>query len=105
MCICVSFYLSSTHKPGRPESYTPADKDSRTGEVLDVGMHGLEPPGNAKKSDGFFENGILKAMASDAAGQKETEIKVIGNGHCHCEFISYMLEGLSANRHTSNGEL
>ena len=54
-----------------------------TGKRLDVGITGLEPPGNAKKSDGFFEKGVLKAMESANAANKALEVKVIGNGHCH----------------------
>ncbi|EDR11573.1 uncharacterized protein LACBIDRAFT_313919 [Laccaria bicolor S238N-H82] len=39
--------------------------DSQMKKPLDVGLHGLESAGNAKKSDGFFEKGILKALKSD----------------------------------------
>ena len=54
-----------------------------TGKPLDVGATGLEPPGNAKNSDGFFEKGILKAMESSNVANHAHEVKVIGNGHCH----------------------
>lgn len=55
-----------------------------TGKPLDVGITGLEPPANAKNSDKFFENGILKAMESERVGHGNAqEVKVIGNGHCH----------------------
>lgn len=56
----------------------------RTGKALDVGKTGLEPPGNAKGNDKFFEKGILRAMESDhVANGQAREVKVIGNGHCH----------------------
>jgi hypothetical protein len=48
-----------------------------------VGLHDLESAGNAKKSDGFFEKGILKALESDHITNTIQEVKVIGNGHCH----------------------
>lgn len=48
-----------------------------------MGLHGLESAGNAKKSDGFFEKGILKALESDHITNTIQEVKVIGNGHCH----------------------
>ncbi|EDR14080.1 uncharacterized protein LACBIDRAFT_244580 [Laccaria bicolor S238N-H82] len=66
-----------------PESYSKADIDSQTKKPLDVGLHGLESPGNAKKSDGFFERGILKALESEHITNNIQEVKVIGNGHCH----------------------
>jgi len=66
------------------ESYSQADMDTRTGARLDVGLHNLEPKGSAKKNEGFFEKGLLKAMESDhLAGGNAREVKVIGNGHCH----------------------
>lgn len=68
----------------RPETYSTPDKDPRTGKSLDVGLTGLEPHGNPKKNDGFFENGILKAMESAHVANRDAhEVKVIGNGHCH----------------------
>ena len=68
----------------RQESYAQADKDTRTGARLDVGLHNLEPKGAAKKNEGFFEKGLLKAMESDhLAGGSAREVKVVGNGHCH----------------------
>ena len=54
-----------------------------TGKPLDVGIGGLEPAGNAKKSDGFFDKGVMKAMESSNVASKVHEVKVIGNGHCH----------------------
>ncbi|KIK09009.1 hypothetical protein K443DRAFT_672049 [Laccaria amethystina LaAM-08-1] len=66
-----------------PESYSKADIDSQTKKPLDVGLHDLESAGNAKKSDGFFEKGILKALESDHITNTIQEVKVIGNGHCH----------------------
>jgi len=71
-----------TNSP-RPESYSKADRDSATGKALDVGISGQEPPGHAKKSDGFFENGVLKATESSHVSSNVPEVKVIGNGHCH----------------------
>lgn len=54
------------------------------GRKLDVGISGQEPPGNAKKSDGFFEKGILRAMESQHVSNRNApEVKVVGNGHCH----------------------
>ena len=58
--------------------------DPSTGARLDKGIHGNEGPGAAKKSDGFFEKGLLKAMESDhRAGGNRREVKVVANGHCH----------------------
>ncbi|KAH7926417.1 Metallo-dependent phosphatase [Leucogyrophana mollusca] len=66
------------------ESYGIADKDPHTGQSLDFGLHGLEGPGAAKKSDGFFEKGLLAALESDhRAGGGIPEVKVVANGHCH----------------------
>jgi hypothetical protein len=60
------------------------DTDSRTGLPLDIGIYGLEGPGSAKKSDGMFENGLLKALESEhRAGGVIPEVKVVANGHCH----------------------
>jgi len=66
-----------------PESYLKADKNPSTGKPLDVGTTGLEPAGNAKKGDGFFEKGLMKAMESSNVANNAHEVKVIGNGHCH----------------------
>lgn len=58
-----------------------------TGRPLDVGLSGLETPGNAKKSDAFFEKGVLKASESvHVASGNAHEVKVITNGHCHGMF-------------------
>ena len=67
----------------RPASYTKADKNPSTGKTLDVGITGLEPVGNAKKSDGFFAKGVMKAMENSNVANNALEVKVIGNGHCH----------------------
>jgi hypothetical protein len=65
------------------ESYAEADTDSRTNRPLDVGIQG-DKPGSAKKNDGFFEDGLLKAFESDhVAGGSTLEVKAVGNGHCH----------------------
>lgn len=69
--------------------------DPRTGQQLDFGLRGLEPSGAAKKSDGFFEKGLLKAMESDhLAGGSAREVKAIGNGHCHRGYSSLSAESL-----------
>ena len=62
-----------------------ADSDPATGKPLDLGVHGLEPKGNSKKQDGFFHKGILQAMESEHTSNVAREVKVIANGHCHCE--------------------
>ncbi|PFH51912.1 hypothetical protein AMATHDRAFT_141299 [Amanita thiersii Skay4041] len=67
-----------------PEAYNKADVDPRTRKPLDVGLHDLEGPGNAKTNEGFFEKGILQAMESDRRNAgPATEVKVVANGHCH----------------------
>ncbi|TFK29749.1 phosphatase DCR2 [Coprinopsis marcescibilis] len=67
-----------------PETYDKADIDPTNNQPLDVGITGMEMPGNAKSNDGFFENGILKAYESDHTSNRGIpEVKVIGNGHCH----------------------
>ncbi|KAK0203023.1 Metallo-dependent phosphatase-like protein [Desarmillaria ectypa] len=67
-----------------PESYTPADTDPRTGQPLDVGIHGEEAAGNAKGTDGFFEKALLTALESEHVSKgTEHEVKVVANGHCH----------------------
>lgn len=71
-------------EPVRQEAYAKADSDPRTHIALDVGVHGQEPPGNAKGNAGFYEKGVLKAMESEHVGKGNAlEVKVIGNGHCH----------------------
>lgn len=73
----------------RPESYTPADADPRTGKPLDVGIHGEEAAGNAKGTDGFFEKALLTASESEhVSSGTEHEVKVVANGHCHRTQIS-----------------
>lgn len=67
----------------RPETYLKADMNPSTGKPLDVGTAGIESAGNAKKSDGFFEKGLMKAMESSNVANNAREVKVIGNGHCH----------------------
>ena len=60
------------------------DKDSRTGQPLDFGLHGLERPGAGKKNGGFLEDGLLKALESNhVASEGIPEVKVVANGHCH----------------------
>ncbi|TFK52074.1 Metallo-dependent phosphatase [Heliocybe sulcata] len=66
------------------ESYDDPDTNPSNSQPLDVGMHGLEPKGSAKKSDGFFEKALLAAKESEhVAGGGVSEVKVVGNGHCH----------------------
>lgn len=60
-----------------------ADINPSTGKPLDVGITGIEPSGNAKKSDGFFAKGLMKAMESSSVANTVPEVKVVGNGHCH----------------------
>ena len=80
--------------------------DTRTGARLDVGLHNLEPKGSAKKNEGFFEKGLLKAMESDhLAGGNAREVKVIGNGHCHSACSSLSLEQRLTRSICSYGEL
>jgi hypothetical protein len=68
----------------RQESSGTADRDQRTGQLLDIGLHGLEGPGSAKKSDGIFEKGLKTALESGhVAGGGIPEVKVVANGHCH----------------------
>lgn len=68
----------------RQESYGTADRDTRTGKLLDIGLHGLEGPGSAKKSDGMFEKGLKQALESGhVADGGIPEVKVVANGHCH----------------------
>lgn len=66
------------------EAYSAADKDPKTSKLLDVGISGQEAQGSAKKNDGFFENGVLKALESPHVNKSpKPEVKVIANGHCH----------------------
>jgi hypothetical protein len=81
------------------------DTDSRTGQSLDIGLHGLEGPGSAKKSDGMFENGLLKALESDHKAKGAIpEVKVVANGHCHSEWCDGTGHA-SANSVVSNRRL
>ncbi|OJA13538.1 hypothetical protein AZE42_07319 [Rhizopogon vesiculosus] len=66
------------------ESYGIADRDTRTGQLLDIGLHGLEGPGSAKKSDGMFDKGLQQALENGhVTGGGIPEVKVVANGHCH----------------------
>ena len=68
------------------ESYHQADSDTSTGQRLDFGLHNLEKGKAAKKNEGFFEKGLLKAMESEhRSGRNVTEVKAVGNGHAHCK--------------------
>lgn len=75
----------------RQESYGTPDYDSETGLPLDIGEHILEQAGSAKKSDGFFEKGVLNALESDhRSGGNVREVKVISNGHCHGKHTAFL---------------
>ncbi|KAL4250483.1 hypothetical protein ABKN59_006972 [Abortiporus biennis] len=66
------------------EAYGPADRHKITNYPLDTGLKGLEPPGSAKKQDGFFDKALLKALeTNNRGGGNAREVKVIANGHCH----------------------
>lgn len=68
------------------QAYDEADIDPSTGETLDVGQR-LDAQGSPKKNDGFFEKAVLSAHESeDGIGR---EVKVIGNGHSHCEILPF----------------
>ena len=74
------------------ESYAAPDIDSRTGQPLDFGSSDLESPGSAKKNDGFFEKGLLRALETQHRGAGGIpEVKVVGNGHCHGKAIRIIL--------------
>lgn len=76
----------------RQEAYAKADIDPVTNKALDVGRHGMEPAGSAKKNEGFFEKGLLRATESDhATSSGIPEVKVVGNGHCHSQYSNNML--------------
>ncbi len=76
----------------RQEAYAKADIDPITNKALDVGGHGMEPAGSAKKNEGFFSKGLLRATESDHASSSGIpEVKVVGNGHCHSQSNSHLL--------------
>lgn len=72
------------------ESYGPVDI-SEDGDILDVGTEiDGDAPGNSQTNSGFFEKGLLKALAipessmgEDTGTDNPPEVKVIGHGHCH----------------------
>ncbi|KAG2057207.1 hypothetical protein BDR06DRAFT_951873 [Suillus hirtellus] len=81
--------MPTTHKLAKPNaihshaSYGTADRDPRTGQVLDIGLHNLEGSGAAKKSDGMFDKGLKKALESGHIASGDIpEVKVVANGHC-----------------------
>lgn len=79
------------HMPMR-ESYYGADRDPATNWPLDTGLKKTEPPGAAKGNDGMFEKGILGAKESDHVKDGAIpEVKVVGNGHCHCMWFLRVL--------------
>ncbi|KAG2046800.1 hypothetical protein BDR06DRAFT_1034421 [Suillus hirtellus] len=64
------------------ELYGTADRDPRTGQVLDISLHNLERSGAAKKSDGMFDKGLKKALESGHIASGDIpEVKVVANGH------------------------
>lgn len=65
------------------QAYGSADIDPSSGDFLDVGVQ-LEGSGAAKKNAGFFVKALLNA-SEDGEGHG-TEVKVVGNGHCHGMF-------------------
>jgi hypothetical protein len=66
------------------ETYSAPDHDSRTNRLLDIGIHGNEPPGSARNNGGLFVNGLLRANESThVAARRVPEVKVVANGHCH----------------------
>lgn len=76
----------------RQEAYNTPDKNFRTGQWLDVGLHNLEKADVAKKNEGFFEKGLLKATESDhRAGGNIPEVKVIGTGHAHSRYSTNLI--------------
>lgn len=66
------------------KSYAEADIDPRTGQPLDIGTSDLEKKGSAKKTEGFFEKGLLRSLETQHRGAGGIpEVKVVGNGHSH----------------------
>jgi hypothetical protein len=77
------------------ESYSPVDFDEQAGEDMDIGTEILgDAPGNSQHNGGFFENGLMKALAvpedvrdgTSTNRNNEHEVKVVGHGHCHSEW-------------------
>jgi hypothetical protein len=68
---------------GSPETYSTPDIDFLSNKKLDVGEQ-LDPPGNPKKNEGFFEKALMKATENDMGGR---EVKVVANGHSHCRSL------------------
>lgn len=82
-----------------PETYYKPDRNPVSGKALDLGTSDLETPGNAKKNDGFFAKGVLQALESDHVSKRKVpEVKVIGNGHCHCRQYPF-------SHHTQNTDV
>ncbi|TCD62378.1 hypothetical protein EIP91_006960 [Steccherinum ochraceum] len=76
------------------EAYSAADVNPLTGKPLDYGEQ-WEGRGSAKKQDGFFNKGLLKAMETDhTGGGNAREVKVISNGHCHITEKCKRLQGI-----------
>ncbi|KAG5653410.1 hypothetical protein H0H81_000697 [Sphagnurus paluster] len=90
-----------------PEAYSTADVDPRTrSKLLDVGSNGLEGPGNAKDTAGFFQKAILQAQENDHIGKGNVlEVKVIGNGHCHVYELSDYGETIRTYKRTEKDEI
>ena len=88
--LCVSFVLQGgffSHPVddlNSQKSYAEADIDPRTGQPLDIGTSDLEKKGSAKKTEGFFEKGLLRSLETQHRGAGGIpEVKVVGNGHSH----------------------
>lgn len=69
-----------------PEAYEPADKDTTSGNDLDVGDQ-IDGAGSSKHNGGFFNNGIKQAFETSGPDHDTTmptaEVKVLSHGHCH----------------------
>lgn len=65
----------------RPESYNDPDPDTETPSRFDIGSV-LDGQGSAKTNGHFFEEALLRARETEAPGAP-SEVKVVGNGHCH----------------------
>lgn len=73
------------------ESYAPVDVEPASGQVMDLGTEiDGDSPGNSQTNGGFFEKGLMQAFAMpervldvDTDEEHQSEVKVVGHGHCH----------------------
>ena len=72
---------SYTDRSSRQETYSTADIDIASNKPLDIGEQ-LDAQGSPKKNEGFFEKALLGAKENELGGR---EVKVVANGHSHCE--------------------